>query len=174
MLSSILLQSTSLPHPLHCSLARQEPLLREKAITRWCENWEIKPKLSLEFVGSSGAFCFLLTSAFEIVKWWCRRKLRTSNNRFRPLWRFMQISHESFYVMNSHGALCSNLSLPICVSLAEWFIFFLFVHCGLKFQFKNCDQNCLTYFSPAGHLEAKGHVHGELLWSVLFYFSTYA
>lgn len=48
-----------LTNPLHCSLARKEPLLREKAITRQCENWEFKQKFSLEFVVFFGAFYML-------------------------------------------------------------------------------------------------------------------
>lgn len=91
-----------LTNPLHCSLARKEPHLREKAIKRQRENWEFKPKSSLELVGFFGAFCllkkkkvFLLsTSAFKIAEWWWRRKVRISNNRVRLSWKLMQISHE--------------------------------------------------------------------------------
>lgn len=65
-----------LTNPLQHFLAREVPSLKEKAITRLCENWEFRPKLSLEFVGSSVAFgklrkedLFLSTAAFEVAKW---------------------------------------------------------------------------------------------------------
>lgn len=109
--------------------------------------------------------CFLSASAFEIAKCRCRRKVRAAKNWVRLLWRFMQISHGILYIMNKSGdtSAASLACQYVSGQLNEYFL------CEHKFPLESYHP----YFIPGGNLNVKGHVHGELWWSILFHLNTY-